>query len=214
SWIESAVGSSQDDVLIGNSGNNMLTGGLGNDDIDGGEGRDTAAFAGARADYALSESFGARYLTANDGVSGFDVLNNIERLKFADVSVAYDVEGGNAGMAVKVLGILLPTFASNLSARGIVLSYLDAGGDVNTLVDIGLDLVLGANASSQQIVTLLYTNLAGFAPDAGSLATYSALLDNHTLTKEQLTLIAADLSYNLDHIGYTGLVENGVDYTP
>ncbi|MBC7604813.1 MAG: matrixin family metalloprotease, partial [Ramlibacter sp.] len=132
SWIESAVGSSQDDVLIGNSGNNMLTGGLGNDDIDGGEGRDTAAFAGARAQYTLSESFGARYLTANDGVSGFDVLNNIERLKFADVSVAYDVEGGNAGRAVKVLGTLLPAFASDLSARGIVLSYLDAGGDVNT----------------------------------------------------------------------------------
>ncbi|MRD46455.1 matrixin family metalloprotease [Caenimonas koreensis DSM 17982] len=210
--IESAIGSSQDDVLVGNAGNNTLTGGLGNDDINGGDGRDTAAFAGARADYALSESFGYRYVTANDGTSGFDVLSSIERLKFSDVSIAYDVDGGNAGLAVKLLGILLPAIAANTYYRGVVLSYLDGGGSVNTLIDLGLDLVLGPNASNQQVVTLLYTNLVGFAPDAGSLALYSGMIDSHALTKEQLTLLAADVSLNLDHIGYAGIVESGLVY--
>ena len=75
--IENAVGSAYDDVLTGNDLDNRLTGGLGNDAIDGGKGTDTAAFAGARADYELTNSYGTWYVRARDGISGFDGLINI-----------------------------------------------------------------------------------------------------------------------------------------
>ncbi len=84
SWIEHAIGTAQDDVLLGNSLDNQLTGGLGNDWLDGAEGTDTAVFSGRRADYEVSTAFGKTYVKARDGASGFDTLVNIERLQFSD----------------------------------------------------------------------------------------------------------------------------------
>lgn len=87
SWIENAVGSPYDDVLLGNALDNLLTGGLGNDWIDGREGIDTAVFFGRRADYEVSNGFGKLFVKARDGVSGFDTLLSIERLQFVDQSL-------------------------------------------------------------------------------------------------------------------------------
>lgn len=84
SWIEHAIGSDFDDVLIGNALDNHLTGGLGNDWLEGGAGIDTAVFGGRRSDYEVSTGFGKVFVKARDGVSGFDTLLDIERLQFAD----------------------------------------------------------------------------------------------------------------------------------
>ncbi|MCA1856707.1 DUF4214 domain-containing protein [Massilia oculi] len=94
-WIEAAVGSAFDDVLTGNSRDNVLRGGLGNDWIDGAEGSDTAVFEGRRADYLLSTGFGKVFVTARDGSWGFDSLANIEKLRFADMTISWN----NAGLA-------------------------------------------------------------------------------------------------------------------
>ncbi len=88
SLIENAVGSAFDDVLLGNTLANVLTGGLGNDWIDGGEGNDSSTFSGLRSDYELSNAFGKVFVRARDGVSGYDTLIGIERLNFADQSIA------------------------------------------------------------------------------------------------------------------------------
>lgn len=82
--IEHAIGSAFDDVLLGNTLDNRLTGGLGNDWIDGAAGTDTAVYAGARAEYELSNAYGKTYVEARNGSAGFDTLIGIERLQFAD----------------------------------------------------------------------------------------------------------------------------------
>jgi serralysin len=87
SVIEHAIGSASDDVLMGNDGANTLTGGPGNDWIEGGAGVDTAAFAGPRSAYEVSNDFGKVFVKARDGVSGFDTLIGIEQLRFADQTV-------------------------------------------------------------------------------------------------------------------------------
>lgn len=84
SVIEHAIGSASDDVLLGNDGANTLTGGPGNDWIEGGAGVDTAAFAGPRSAYEVSNDFGKVFVKARDGVSGFDTLIGIEQLRFTD----------------------------------------------------------------------------------------------------------------------------------
>jgi serralysin len=88
SWIEDAIGTAFDDVLIGNDLANTLTGGLGNDWIDGGAGADRAVFAGRRSDYLLSNAFGKLYVEARDGVGGFDTVSGIETLVFIDQALA------------------------------------------------------------------------------------------------------------------------------
>ncbi|MCA1248150.1 DUF4214 domain-containing protein [Massilia sp. MS-15] len=94
-WIEAAIGSPYDDLLIGNIRDNVLRGGLGNDWIDGADGSDTAVLEGRRADYLLSTGFGKVFVTARDGSSGFDTLVNIEQLRFADMTISWN----NAGLA-------------------------------------------------------------------------------------------------------------------
>ena len=84
SWIEHAIGTAFDDVLLGNSGANRLTGGLGNDWIDGGAGADVAVFAGPRSAYELSSAFGKHFVQARDGISGFDTLIAVEQAQFSD----------------------------------------------------------------------------------------------------------------------------------
>ena len=88
SLIENAIGSVSDDVLLGNALDNRLTGGLGNDWIDGGAGNDVALFAGPRSDYKLSGAFGKVFVEARSGAGGFDTVLNVEKLQFADQSVA------------------------------------------------------------------------------------------------------------------------------
>lgn len=85
--IENAVGSEFDDVIKGNDLDNRLTGGLGNDLLDGGNGIDSAVFAANRSDYLLSSSAGKVFVAARDGVSGYDSLQHIEKLVFADQTV-------------------------------------------------------------------------------------------------------------------------------
>jgi hypothetical protein len=94
-WIEAAIGSQYDDVLLGNSRDNSLRGGLGNDWLDGAAGTDTAVFDGKRADYLISTGFGKLFVTARDGSGGFDTLLNIEKLRFADSTISF----GTAGLA-------------------------------------------------------------------------------------------------------------------
>lgn len=102
SWIEAAIGSRNDDVLTGNVRDNSLRGGLGNDWIDGGAGIDTAVFEGKRSDYLLSTGFGKVFVTARDGSSGFDTLVNVEKLQFADGTLAFNPYGLSADIVIDV----------------------------------------------------------------------------------------------------------------
>jgi serralysin len=86
-WIEQAVGTNADDVLLGNAHANTLSGLAGNDWIDGAGGADTAVFSGKRASYFVTTGFGKVFVAARDGAQGFDTLLNMEALVFADEQV-------------------------------------------------------------------------------------------------------------------------------
>jgi len=102
SWIENAVGSDGDDVILGNALNNRLTGLKGNDWIDGAGGVDSALFSGARGDYFVSTGFGKVFVAARDGVGGFDTLLNIERLVFADAEFALGASALGRDVALSI----------------------------------------------------------------------------------------------------------------
>lgn len=78
------------DTVAGNSANNLLQGYRGNDRVDGAGGTDTAVFSGRMSAYDWSRS-GTSINTS--GPDGFDALLNVERLKFDDFSIAFDIDG-------------------------------------------------------------------------------------------------------------------------
>jgi serralysin len=102
SLIERATGSDFDDVIVGNALNNTLAGGKGNDWIDGATGSDTAVFGGVRADYLLSTGFGKVFVTARDGVSGYDTLLGIEKLAFSDATITLGASALGADLGIDV----------------------------------------------------------------------------------------------------------------
>jgi Ca2+-binding RTX toxin-like protein len=217
--IENAVGSAYADSLFGSDASNWMQGGAGNDTlegrggndvIDGGDGRDTAVYAASRAAFGIDK--GANGITVASGATGVDTLVNVERVAFSDAKVALDLDG-NAGTVAKLIGAVFGADAvHNAQYVGIGLSLADSGTSVLALAQLALDTRLGAHASNQAVVDLLYTQVTGSAPSAAVEAHYVALLDNGTFTQASLAQTAAATAENLAHIDFTGLAAHGLDY--
>lgn len=81
---DALLGRGGDDALYGEAGDDVLTGGAGNDILSGGEGSDAAVFDGLAAAYAVRALGGSgQYAVYGEG---FDLLDGIELLSFADLS--------------------------------------------------------------------------------------------------------------------------------
>ena len=237
--IENLLGSSRDDLLAGNDVGNRIEGGAGNDAIDGaagddelvgdaghdaligGAGRDTAVFLHARSAYTILT--GATSMTGIGSVSGTgpaadegtDTLSGIERLRFADRSVALDL-GGNAGIAAKVLGATFgPATVANPAFNGIALYATDTlGMNLEALVQLALGARLGPAPSHAQVFDTLFLNLFGVLPDAGLRNDFVAQMDAGVFTPVSLGVLVADSELNRTNIDFAGLTARGLEYLP
>jgi Ca2+-binding RTX toxin-like protein len=199
--------------IEGNEGNNVLTGMGGDDQIDGAAGIDTAVYTGTRSHYTVTRTATGFTVNGTQTQEGTDTLTNVERLQFSDGHLALDLSG-NAGEVAKILGAVFGAASvSNQTYVGIGLHFTDTGMSYADLVQLAINAALGPNASSHSaVVSLLYTNVIGVAPDAATLASFTSLLDNGTYTVAGLGMLAADISYNTDHINLTGLAATGLAY--
>jgi len=158
---ESLTGGLGPDDIRGQGGNDSLTGGAGNDLLDGGAGTDVAIYAGVRADYTVSATGPGTLRVVS--VDGDDRLVDIEVLRFADGSYAWDVATGTLVAKAN----LAPTFAEPPqhltgvagSPIGVRIDASDADGDAITYT-------LGSAASGTVTTTgpgrFVYTPNAGF----------------------------------------------------
>ena len=217
------VGMAGDDNLIGNSlantlrggaGNDVLMGAGGDDTLDGGAGLDTAVFTGVRSAYTVAVSGGTVVVTdLIAGRDGRDTLTSVERLRFADKSLALDIPG-NAGTTALILGAVFgKTAVANQNYVGIGLRLLDGGIGLTELVQIALDARLGTGASNEAVVVDLYTNVVGVAPGAFELAYYTGLIQSGQYTPAGLAVLATLTSENSVNINLTGLASSGLEYT-
>ncbi|OQB20279.1 MAG: hypothetical protein BWY11_02515 [Firmicutes bacterium ADurb.Bin182] len=86
SYADWVLGSEADDVIPTGAGDDMVYGGPGDDQIDGGQGDDAAYYTGQRKDYEVVREGENVIVTARKGDEGKDVLKNIERLIFSDMT--------------------------------------------------------------------------------------------------------------------------------
>jgi Ca2+-binding RTX toxin-like protein len=216
SLVENVIGGSGNDSLTGNSAANVLSGGIGNDRLDGAGGVDFAAYSGVRAAYQITHS-GAEFQVAGSAqTDGVDTLFNIERLRFADVKVAFDLDGA-AGMTAKLLGAL---FGSALvQQRGVVgvgLSLFDAGMSYAAVAQLAVQSAdfagLAGSHSNTDFVNFVYTNVTHTAPSSADLAFYTGLLESGAMTQTSLGMLAAESPLNLQNINLVGLQQSGLEY--
>ena len=204
----------QVDIVVGKQGNGTSANDFivmkgENTDVDGGLGIDTALYSGSKDNYQIAINDGLVSIVDSDGNDSF---KNIERIGFSDLNVALDLDG-NAGQAAKFLGIMLgPSAVSNTTYTGLVIDYLDRGVSYESLMQIGLDAVLGADATSRSVVGLIYRNLAGSEAPESILSEYSAIIDSGSMTAVGLTMLAADHPINETNVDLVGLSQTGLDY--
>lgn len=186
----------------------------GSDTFDGGPGIDTVVYNDVRAAYVLkTEATGISVRSANYS-EGSDWLLNVERLKFNDVTLAFDLDG-HTGTAVKTLGLIFGAAAATVPAYvGICLDHLDNQGQTPAqLMHDALAIRLGADAqSAPKVVSFLYQVLTGVVPDPSTQDFYINWIQSGAYTIDSLAVYASELSLNAVTTQLTGLAATGVAY--
>lgn len=180
----------------------------------GGDGIDTITYAKARGDYSFSRSGSAYEIKSKTALASTsaDYIQQVERFKFADVSLAYDLNS-NAGTVAKILGAVFGQRAvSDKTYVGIGLNLLDSGMTYVGLVELALGVALGNARSNTSVVDLLYRNVTGATPTTEELKTFSDLISSGQFTQASLGVFAADTELNAQRIDLVGLAQSGLEY--
>ncbi len=198
-------------TLSGSAANDALSAVTGALAVNGLGGIDILALPQARGAYTISAITDGWRAQANDGSSN-TTLTQVERLAFADIKLAFDLNG-NAGTVAKILGAVFgPASVGNQIYAGIGLQLMDGGMGYEALMQLAIDAALGAGAPNAVVVSLLYTNVVGAPPGAADLAYFVGLLDRHEFTPATLGILAADHVLNIEHINLVGLTTTGLAY--
>lgn len=186
-------GDFQDNVIRGGAGDDVLEGGAGNDLLDGEDGLDTALYAGAAANFEVRLHDGVISVTDTTGAEGVDRLENIERIRFADSALAFDLDG-NAGMAFRIYQAAFDR-APDAGGLGFWLGQMDGGVSLQQLAVQFIaskefaDLY-GADLTAAGFITELYDNVLGRAPDQGGFAHWTGVLAGNDSLDMRATILA------------------------
>ncbi len=207
------VGGAGDNLLTGGAGWDLFTGGGGNDRLEGGAGIDTATYAGARSQYAVAVAGGI--ITIADSVvgrDGRDTLHEVERVKFSDGSLAFDVAGA-AGEAYRLYQTAFNR-APDAAGFGYWMHVLDGG---TSLSSVAGTFVTSPEFQSRfgdlqnaQFVAQLYRYALHREPDAGGLAFHTASLDAGA-SRADVVVTFSESPEN--QAALIGVIQNGMPYT-
>lgn len=207
------TGSAGNDTWASGSGWDSFTGNAGNDSIDGGAGIDMAIFSGLRVSYAVTVSAAA--ITIADSVAGrdgTDTLRNVERVKFADVSLAFDVDG-HAGQAYRLYQAAFNR-TPDLAGLGFQMTALDNGLH---LVQVAGNFIASpefqskyGNLSNEQFVRQLYANVLHREAEVEGYAYHLNHLNNG-FTRADLLVGFSESPEN--QAALIGVTQDGMIYT-
>jgi hypothetical protein len=121
---------------------------------------------------------------------------------------------GNGGQAAKIIGALWgKESVENPAFVGIVLYYVDSGVSYEALLDLALNVLLGANKTNEAVANLIYTNLVGEAPTDAAKAELASYMDSGAYSQVAFTRAIADHELNATNIDLVGLSSTGLQYT-
>ncbi|MEC4723578.1 DUF4214 domain-containing protein [Noviherbaspirillum sp. CPCC 100848] len=210
----SLSGNSAANALLGLGGNDIIAGYGGDDTIDGGAGIDTAVYSGALGNFAIEKLSNGYKITDKTLANGVDLLSDIERLKFGDKAIAFDISG-NAGQAYRLYQAAFDR-KPDLGGLGAQMNGLDNGMSLlqisqNFINSQEFALRYGANPSNEAFVTQLYANVLHRSPDAGGYAVQvKALHDGVSRAQLLVNFSESPENYNATIVG----IQNGIEYTP
>ena len=177
----------------------------------GGPGIDSVSYSLVRASYEVIKSGNVFVVTDNAGNSGVDILTSVERLNFKDVNLALDLTG-NAGDVVKIVGAVFgaKALASHPEFIGLGLFYRDSGMNYSSLMSFALKAA--SLTSPENLVSQLWLNVMHQVASQTDMQPFLQMLSSGT-SPEDLGILAANSSQNLNSINFIGLSSSGITYT-
>lgn len=207
------TGTIGNDTLSGLAGNDSFTGLAGNDTIDGGSGTDTSIYDAARSTFTFQKSGTTLFVVDNTDALGTDTVTNVERFKFTDKVVAFDVDG-NAGKAYRLYQAAFDRVPDQ-GGLGYWVNALDQGNSLNAaangfVTSAEFISVYGRNASAETVVNLLYNHVLHRPGEAGGFAYWVGVLQQGAAVAEVLAAFSESAENQAQLIG---VIQNGMEYT-
>jgi hypothetical protein len=220
-WLLSTGAGNDSITLRGGGAQLSVDGGSGNDRImlgddghriDGGSGVDTAVFAGARAAYTVTGDAGACTVQSSGGA---DTLAGVERLQFADTTLALDIDG-NAGQAYRLYQAAFNR-APDAQGLGFWIHYMDSGMTLAQAAELFMPsqefrTLYGSNPSNADFVDKLYHNVLHRAGEAAGVQFWMDYLTTGGGTQAKVLAFFGESPEN--QAALIGTIGHGLTYTP
>ena len=210
------TGTAGNDTLDGGGGDDVLHGSAGDDVLIGGDGRDTVNYDGKAADYKISHDATGWHVAdqRTGGTDGTDTLQGVERVTFADTTVALDTDGA-AGEAYRFYRAAFDR-TPDLSGLGFWIGAMDKGSSVQDLA-AGFSTSKEFNdmyggASNADIVSRLYHNVLHRTPEQAGYDYWLHVLDDKQASLPDVLAAFSDSGENKDAVAE--LIASGILFTP
>jgi Ca2+-binding RTX toxin-like protein len=210
------AGTAGSDTLDGGDGDDVLHGGAGDDILVGGTGRDSASYDGKATDYKITHDAAGWHVADQraDGTDGTDILQGVERVTFADGTVALDTDGA-AGQAYRFYRAAFDR-TPDLPGLGFWIGAMDKGSSVQDLA-AGFSAskeftTMYGGASNADIVGRLYHNVLHRTPEQAGYDYWLQVLDNKQASLSDVLAAFSDSAENKDAVA--DLIANGILFTP
>lgn len=234
-FIGSATYAKRDHVQ-GLGGNDRF---IGNGDVSsgdlffGGSGIDTSVYRGKLSEYTITKVSdipnshweianapnvsGLRVTDKNASRDGIDSLNEVERLQFSDVGLAFDsAKGENAGQAYRLYKAAFDRTPDTVGL-GYWINSFDGGSNVTQvaasfIASPEFSAMYGANSSNDTFVTLLYQHVLHRMPDAAGLAYWNGELQSGHMTRAAVLASFSESPENVSQVA--AIIGQGFQYQP
>jgi hypothetical protein len=202
------------DLVVCNDLGNVINLGIGSDTVIGGIGFDTVNIPNNIKNFNFTSNASEIDFTGTvSGAKQYKLLN-IERVRFLDSSIAFDINSGNAGIALEILGVVfVKTFNNNQKQTGQAINFLDSGKSPIDLAKLLLNTKYPLGIDNQTEIKLLYQNLLNVQPSSSDLSYWSDQILNGTYTQSSLALMASQTQLNLTNVNLSGLQQTGLIFS-
>lgn len=196
----------------GDHGNNFVYGTPANDIVDGGDGTDTYLALGRSTEFDIrlySEGISIQDL---NGMTGTDTLKNVEKIRFYDKTVAFDIEG-NSGKAYRLYQAALDRMPDD---RGLAdwINFMDHNGQLHAMAQMFIEsqefnVKYGA-LDHYNFVNQLYLNVLDRDGEASGVNAWVSALSGGALSRAQVLVGFSESDENKENV--IGNIQNGISY--